>query len=210
GSKVRDYTLLYNGLKQLARTMDLEVALDVLEGNLQNHVAEWARNRVFVHAGAVAWKGKAIVLPGRSMTGKSTLVAALLRAGAASYSGEFAVLDARGFAPPFSRPLSRRRPEGEPPRRCTAEELGSRPGTEPLPVGIVALARYQAGASWRPRSLTPGQAILGLMNNTVPAEREPEMALSALEKIAPHARSLTGVRGEAEETAAALLQEAER
>jgi hypothetical protein len=92
GSKVRNYTLLYSGLTQLARTMDLDEALDALESDLQTFVAEWAKNRVFVHAGVAAWNGKAIVLPGRSRAGKSTLVAALLRAGATYVSDEYAVI----------------------------------------------------------------------------------------------------------------------
>src|SRR5262245_39318390 len=35
GGRVREYTLLYGGLTKLARTMDLDEALDVLETELQ-------------------------------------------------------------------------------------------------------------------------------------------------------------------------------
>src|SRR5688500_3903035 len=52
---VRHYTLLYGGLAPLARAMDLDVALDALEADLQLFVAEFARDRVFVHAGVVGW-----------------------------------------------------------------------------------------------------------------------------------------------------------
>lgn len=205
GARVRNYTLLYGGLKQLARTMNLDEALEALESDLHFYVAEWARNRVFVHAGVVAWQGKAIVVPGRSMTGKSTLVAALLKAGATYYSDEYAVLDGHGQVHPFPRALSLRQPDGQPPKRYTAEELGSHAGAAPLPVGLVVHTRYQDGAHWKPRALSAGKAILDVMNNAIPAEREPDMVLTTLEKMVPTARNLTGVRGDADETATALL-----
>ena len=71
-------------------------------------IAEVARNRVFVHAGVVGWKGRAIVIPGRSYSGKSTLVSELIRAGAAYYSDEYAVFDSRGRVYPFAKPLEMR------------------------------------------------------------------------------------------------------
>ena len=76
--------------------MNLDLILDTLESDLQLHVAEQARRRLFVHAGVVGWKGRAIVIPGRSFTGKTTLVAELVRAGASYYSDEYALIDSRG------------------------------------------------------------------------------------------------------------------
>src|SRR5690606_18912213 len=49
--------------------------LDFYESYLRIKIAEYARNVVFVHAGVAAWKGKAIVIPGNSYSGKTTLVA---------------------------------------------------------------------------------------------------------------------------------------
>ena len=60
-------------------------ALDVLESELQLAVARLARPEVFVHAGVVAVNGRAILVPGRSGAGKTTLVRALLAAGATYY-----------------------------------------------------------------------------------------------------------------------------
>lgn len=70
---------VHQGRRRLAQAMELEPALDLLESDLQLFVAEKAHDRLFVHAGVVGWRGRAIVLPGRSMSGKSTLVAALGR-----------------------------------------------------------------------------------------------------------------------------------
>jgi hypothetical protein len=207
---LRNYSLLYGGLARLARTMDLEALFQALENELQLFVAEFAKNRVFVHAGVVGWKDLALVIPGRSLAGKSTLVAALLRAGATYYSDEYAVLDGRGYVHPFPRLLSLRQENGARPRRVGAQELGSRPGVKPLPVAVVALARYLPGSVWRPRPLTPGTAMLELLNNTIPAQRAPEKVLTTLNRLTPRARALKGVRGEAQEMALALLQEVER
>src|SRR5947207_9537482 len=79
---IHAFHLVYANAARVARARDLNEALLLLESDLQLYVAERARGRVFVHAGVVGWNGRAIVIPGRSMSGKSKLVAALMRAGA--------------------------------------------------------------------------------------------------------------------------------
>jgi hypothetical protein len=202
---IRRFNILYSGPARLARTHRLTEALERFGEDLQLFVAEMARTRLFVHAGVVGWKGKAIVLPGRSYSGKSTLVAALLRAGATYYSDEYALLDARGRVHPFAKPLSLRQPTGEPPRTYPAETWGKGPGVEPLPVGLVVVTEYQPGKRWRPRPLSPGQAVLALLAHTVAARRRPAAALARLQRAVAGARLLKGVRGPAEETVDLLL-----
>jgi hypothetical protein len=206
GGRVRDYTLLYGGLTKLARTMDLQEALDIFEGDIQLHVGEWARNRVFVHAGVVGWRGKALLLPGSSLAGKSTLVAALLRAGATYYSDEFAVLDGRGYVHPFPRPLAIRQPDGQRPKRCTPEELGSEAGVLSLPVGLTAVLRHHPGGRWRPRALSAGQGVLEVLNHTLPAQREPDVCFHTLQTALAGVPVLRGLRGGAKEAAEELLR----
>src|SRR5579862_5116240 len=92
-ARIRQYHLLYSGPRRVARSLELEELFEPLESDLQALVAGAARRRVFVHAGVVGWKGQAIVIPGRSYSGKTLLVAALVRAGATYYSDEYAVLD---------------------------------------------------------------------------------------------------------------------
>jgi hypothetical protein len=209
-SNVRNYNLLYGGLARLARTMDTEELFRTLENELQLFVAEWAQKRVFVHAGVVGWKGRAIVIPGRSMAGKSTLVAALVRAGASYYSDEYAVLDGHGYVHPFPRLLALRQPDGKRPQRVSAQELGGAAGTKPLPVGLVAVTKYLPGSAWKPRCLTPGAAVLELLDNSIPTLRQPELVWNTLNRLAPGTRHVKGMRGEARETAHALLAEMDR
>ncbi len=203
--KVRHLNLLYAGAMRLARTSDLEDVLDVLENDIQLYLAESARSRLFVHAGVVGWRGRAIVLPGHSFSGKTTLVATLVRAGATYYSDEYAVFDRQGRVHPYARPLSMRAEPGGSSRRCSAEELGGVAGTRPLPVGLIALSEYRPGEEWLPRSLYPGQGVLALLAHTVSARRRPAAALATLEQATSGASVLKGFRGEAEHAAAAIL-----
>ena len=80
----------------------LRHVLESFATRLKAYIAEMARRRVFVHAGAVGWHGKAIIIPGRSMSGKTSLVRELVRAGAIYYSDEYAVLDLQGPSPSLS------------------------------------------------------------------------------------------------------------
>ena len=168
-----------------------------------------ARRRLFVHAGVVGWRGRAIVIPGASLSGKSSLVAALVRAGAtyySDYSDEYAVFDARGRVHPFPTALSIRDGTNGKPRRCAVEALGGRSGVAPLPVGLVVITTYRAGAAWRGRPLSPGRAMLELLRHTVPARRRPRSAIATLRTVAASATVLKGVRGEAEPMRAWLLE----
>jgi hypothetical protein len=202
---LRRLTLLYGGGTRLARTDRLEDALEALESDLQLRVAARARKRIFVHAGVIGWRGRAILLPGRSHTGKSTLVTALLRAGATYYSDEFAVLDPAGRVWPYPRRLSLRSEAGGSPRRVTAADLGARTGSRPLPVALVALLSYRAGTRNRWRELPPGTALLEILANTVPARERPAESLTALHSVVSGARVIKGTRGDAEVAAERLL-----
>lgn len=203
---VRRFNVLYANEAIVARSMDLDEVLARFESDLRIFVGERAPRRVFVHAGVVGWRGRAIVIPGRSFSGKTTLVRALCDRGATYYSDEFAVFDARGRVHPFPTPLGIR-DEGE--TRATKrspEELGASVGVARLPVGLVAVTSFKPGVRWRPRALPVGQAALALLENAVPARWRPGAALSALGQVAESALVLKGTRGEAADVAEALLR----
>jgi hypothetical protein len=205
-TQVRRFHLLYVGPARLARSLEADEVVETFRADLELRVAEHARRRIFVHAGVVGWRGQAIVIPGRSFTGKSTLVAALVRAGADYYSDEFAVLDERGRVHAYPKPVSLRRDGGR--RRLVShEELGGRAGSEPLPVGRVVLTEYRSDARWRPRRYSPGRAVLELFANTVPARRRPAAALATLRRAVGQALVFKGCRGEADEVASRLLRD---
>jgi hypothetical protein len=210
GRVVRQFHLLYDGLTRLVRTLDLDEALDDLEWRLQCLVIQAAPDLVAVHAGVVGWRDRAILLPGYSFSGKSTLVVELLKLGAVYYSDDLALLDGRGWVHPYARRVSLRPPGENASRlRVGAEELGSRTGREPLPVGLVAFARYKVQSAWRPRPLSPGQAALELLNCTLSARQRPEASLAALEGVVSGAVCCKGPRGDAAQAAPALLCQAD-
>jgi len=136
-------------------------------------------------------------------------VAALVRAGATYYSDEYAVLDDRGRVHPYARKLVIRNEDRTERQRCDAKALGGRTGARPLPVGLIAVAPYQPGGRWRPQRLSSGHAALALLANAIPARYRPAAALAALEPAVLRAVALKGRRGEATETAAALLRHLE-
>ncbi|MET0648730.1 MAG: hypothetical protein ABW208_19125 [Pyrinomonadaceae bacterium] len=205
--RVRRFHLLYSGARLAGRALDAEAIFGMLESDLQIYVAERAPRRVFVHAGVVGWRGRAILIPGRSLSGKTTLVAELVRAGAEYYSDEYAVLDAEGRVHPYARPLAVREGEGMAQTRRGVEEFGGRAGSKALPVGLVVVSRYERGRRWRPRRLSPGEGVLEMFANTVSARRAPARALAALSEVAARTVILAGARGEASHAAESILND---
>jgi hypothetical protein len=203
---VRRFNLLYGDAGRLTRTHDLSEALEAFESDLQLYVAAASRRRLFVHAGVVASRGRAVLLPGRSFVGKSTLVAALVRAGATYYSDEYAVLDRAGRVHPFARPIGLREGATGRQRKVSIESLEGVAGAKALPVGLVFVSEYREGARFRARRLTQGQGLLAMLANTVSARRQPEAALAVLQRVATCAPVFKGVRGEAHEAAASILR----
>jgi hypothetical protein len=197
---------LYIDGEKLIAVATLHNLLDVFESDVQLYVAEYAPRRVFVHAGVVGWKGKAIVIPGRSYSGKTTLVASLVKAGATYYSDEYAVLDERGRVYAYPRKLSVREGVGGQSTKYAVEELGGKCGSKPLPVGLVVVSNYQEGARFRPREISAGESVLALLTNTVPARRKPQIVLPTLKNAVAQARSIKSRRGESTEVAEAILR----
>ena len=139
------------------------------------------------------------------MSGKTTLVRALVRAGATYYSDEYAVLDERGRVHPYPKPMSIRDDAGGRPKKVLPEALGGTAGVRPLPVGLVVATSYREGARWRPRRLSPGRAVMELLAHTVSARRDPERAFATLRSATAGAMVIKGARGEADKIAEALL-----
>jgi hypothetical protein len=184
--------------------------LDRFEADVKLFVSEMAHDRVFVHAGAVAWRGQALVIPAHTLAGKSTLVAALVKAGARYYSDEYAVLDARGRLHPYARPLAMRTPGSARQTRHAVSAFGGREGRRPLRIALVLATQYEPGAKWRPQRLTAGEGALRLFAHTVAARSDSRRALTTVGRAAAGAVFLEGPRGDADETALRLLDALDR
>jgi hypothetical protein len=203
GTEAR-YQVLADG-RSLTDPDALAVSLRQLGSHLTIHVAEWAPEYVFLHAGVVGFQDRALLLPGFSYAGKSTLVAELVRCGATYYSDEFALLDPDGCVHPFLRTLQMRRPGRPEQTPLPLAHINGRAGTVPLTVALVVFTEFVEGARWTPDTLTRGQGVLEMLRHAVPARRTPTRVLSTLTATMRHATAWQSRRGEAPETASALL-----
>jgi hypothetical protein len=185
----------------------LDVAIGLLDSQIRLHVAANAPEWIFVHAGVVADEMGALILPGRSFAGKTTLVKALIEAGATYYSDEYAVFDRQGRVHPYPRRLSVRSPDGNHVQEVDVHDLGGLPADEAADVALVAALRYRADAKWEPRPLSRGRGLAALMANAVPAQARPAETLRVLTAAVNRARVLEGDRGEAQPVARSLLDE---
>src|SRR5205085_7295763 len=77
----RDGAISIDGTVVLEPNGDRPSTLRRLGSTMRHHLAWKAPNHVFIHAGVVSVDGNAVVVPGASCTGKSTLVAALVQGG---------------------------------------------------------------------------------------------------------------------------------
>jgi hypothetical protein len=202
---VRPFHLAYRGSARIARATDVDQVLHTLAADIEAQVALRSRDRLFVHAGVVGWRGRAIVIPGPTRSGKSSLVAALVRAGARYYSDEFAVLDQYGRVHAFARPLSLRDAVEHGDAKNHIAGISGRVGIRRLPVGLIVVTQFRRDAEWCPRRLSPGQAVLALFQNTLAARVRPQFALAVLERVVAIASTFQGARGEAQPLASWLL-----
>jgi hypothetical protein len=172
---------------------------------IRHHLALCSPRHIFIHAGVVAVDGVAIVIPGRSRTGKTTLVAALMDLGATYYSDEYAVVDEAGVIHPYAKTLSVRVPG--------AEHLGNpvpvpagRTATAPIRAGLIVATKYREGERWQPTRISAAEGAQTLLTNTPAARSRPAAALAAVSKLARDAEAFSGPRGDAADTARALIE----
>jgi hypothetical protein len=191
----------------IAGPFDLRLALGILDAELRMYIALHAPNHVFVHAGVVGVEDCAIVLPARSFAGKTTLVAALVQAGAEYWSDEYAVLDGDGLVHPYPKPLSVRINDTRETDEQPVESLGGRAGDRPLPVAVIAFTSYRPGAVWTLRTRTAGEGAVKLLEHSIAARSRPEQVLAAVRRAATNAVVLEGERGDAGQAASALLSQ---
>ena len=158
-----------------------------------------------VHAGAVVLNGRALLIPGSSHAGKSSLVAELLRRGAAHLSDEYALVDGAGFIHAYPRPLLLR--NGRPKQSLVLpSDLKADFHLEPVQVGWIVAVDYAPGASWEIKRISQGEAVMLLLSNT-PHEmgQSPEM-VELFTRCVARSECYAGTRGEVAEAAERILE----
>ncbi len=198
------FELMENGVS-LAKEASATVASHMVESWAQLTVATMAKDLIFVHAAVVGWKNKAIVVPGRTLSGKSTLAMALAEAGAEYYSDEYAIFDPEGKVHPYWRLPKIKGDSGYKVARLLKGGDLTGPPPVPLPLGWVLISYYDPGSVWQPRKLTCGETLLGLLDNTVPLRVRPEQSVKALSKAIADAQGFESSRGDAASEARIIL-----
>ena len=172
-----------------------------LERVIGARIAHDAPGAVFIHAGVVDTPEGALLFPGRSFAGKTTLVSELLAQGCRYLSDEYAVLGADGLVRAYPRHLSHRvgteRRDEMPPDDVPVQAR---------PVRAVFDLRYSAGATLNLQPRTPGQVVLHLVDNAVAARARSSEVLSVSAAVARNCQGRGGVRGESADAARGILQ----
>lgn len=198
------YQVTRDGRPVLAGEDPADVA-SRLRSSIELTLAMHARDGLFIHAGAVVWRGQGILIPGRSMSGKSTLVAELVRRGATYYSDEYAVLDDDGDLHPYARPICLRDDQGRD-RWRHPEDLGGAVGDRPVPVAVVIATQYRPDCLWQPALSTGSRAVLPIIDNAVMGREDPRRTLRVAAALGSRVLGLKGPRPDVEVTAPAILR----
>lgn len=202
----KGYGLDKNG-KNLFSGLSREDIIRYFGREIRITVAEFAKNKVFLHAGVVGYKGKAIIIPGSSYMGKTTLVTELIKKGALYYSDEYAVLDQDGLVHPYPKMLSVRGIINDTTQvDLPIESFGGVAGEAIVPVGLILITEYDLEAGWNVDYLSPGQGIMEMLNHTIPIRHKPKFTLEVLNRVANNAIIAKIKRGEAAEFAGLLLK----
>ena len=188
---------LYAGARKINESYKIEDVSLGFQSHAQLFIAAHTNQKAFIHAGVVAVGAQAILIPGRSYAGKTTLVAEFIKAGAVYYSDEYAVLDRMGRAHPYPKPLSLRDSATGKQRDIAAEKLGARTGVNPLPVGVILITKYKNGAKWEAKEADSAAAIKALTMNSVSIRRTPESTLRSIARAISGALVFKSDRGDA-------------
>ncbi len=187
---------LYRNRRLLYTCGDQTKFLDRFRSTLTLYVAKASRRRTFIHASVLGWGDRAIVIPGRR-PGNAGLIAEFVRAGAACYSSEFAVVDKRGMVSRYEGSLQAT--EYGVPRqtqRWVHEHWGAA-GCEPLPVGLVIFTRCMPQTRWRPRQLSPELGLSKTLKYTVSSAGASSIVLGSVKQVVSNATMVRGVHSEA-------------
>jgi hypothetical protein len=193
------YAVVLEG-RVLNPPQSLEGALAGLRRELFFHSVDHARDRLVVSAAVVAHAGRAVLLPGPSMAGKTTLAVALVRAGAVYYADDWAVLDREGLVHPFPTLFYIKNKE-----KVSVESLGGVRGEHPIKVGLIASITFRPGARWDPKRLTEAEGMMLLLRSAYGMD-EPGFAMEAARRTATEALVIESDRDDAAEAASRLLE----
>jgi hypothetical protein len=203
---------IYKELEIISTDLLIGEILDVLESQIRITIAEFAENFVFLHAGVIGWRGMAIVIPGKSFSGKTTLVAELVKRNCDYLSDEYAVIDEKGFVHPFPKKLSLRGILDDYRQvDFDVEELGGARAQTPLPIGFLLITEYNKKIK-KPnlKVQSPGEGLMASVANSISVRRTPKFVLKVLSSFINKVVILKTKRGDVAEFADLFLNYLEK
>jgi hypothetical protein len=158
-----------------------------------------------VHAGAVLLGERALLLPGITHAGKSSLVAELLRRGATYFSDEYALIDSEGLVHPYPRPLLLR--NGSPQQfPMLPEECNASTGYTTAPVGWILSLEYLPDCAWSVAKVPQSEGLLTLLRNTPHILAESPDLVNVFQRAVAGATCYEGCRTEAAEAVSTIMR----
>jgi hypothetical protein len=180
-----------------------EEAVMWLRAAIDAGVACTATDALFVHAGVVGWRNHAIVIPGRSGTGKSSLTMALVDAGATYYSDDLAPIGANGYVHAYAKAPSLKGSVLATRQVQPPAEAGAAP---PLPIALIISTSFVPESRWVPLTQRGATGVLPLLKNAVIATGQPEAAVAVAAAVGASSVTLAGPRPEAAAVAELILK----
>jgi hypothetical protein len=183
------------------RSVDASIGWDLIESELGLFAAERLEGLVAIHAAVLVHHGRAIVVPGPSHAGKTTLALAAIDAGITVVSDEYALFDlGSGLVHGWPRPLRIRRDDGGIERRALPLSDNA-----PVPVGMVAAIRYDPdGPPIAP--IGRADAMIAVLENCVCGASRPADAFDAAVRITAASDAAAGCHADAAQALEQLLE----
>ncbi|MCO6509239.1 MAG: hypothetical protein J5I65_00430 [Aridibacter famidurans] len=180
---------------------DLQGAASKLQLLIALHAAP---TYLFLHAGAVTLGRKAVLFPGSTHSGKSTLTRAFLDSGARYLSDDCAVIGEDGRVHPYPVPLKLR-------TNGPSEHRAGDPYSvedKPCEIAMIISTAYSEGAKWDPEEQERGDLVWSMLSHLFWPEivrKHPEETFGRLKLIVERPLLLKGPRGEADEVVKEVL-----
>lgn len=221
---IRPFHFVYSGYSRVERTTNYWQLFRTLEIHLLKSIGERVKRALLVHAGAVSYRGKGIMLPGQSGSGKSSLALGLLQRGYNYLSDELAPIDVKsGRLLPFPKPLSIKDTsvfpglvdpdriwhgpavsEAESVWYVQPEEVKRGNISKPVPVRYIFFPTYAAGRKPELYQLEKDEAARKLLECTANFHRFGATGLRVISRLVQDADCFELATGDLDETVALI------
>ncbi len=190
----------------IAANEELPYTFTLVQQAADDATIRYLRDKAVIHAGTVVYNDKAIVVSGKSGSGKSRLVQEILRRGAEYSSDEYAILDPQGYVHPYPRALMIRK-DSDQQYPVLPSELHAKVRAQPAPAALFLFLRFEpdaAGLDVQP--LERSEFLIRLLQSTPQVIADRPDVLAPVLAAAARAKSYTGVRGEVSRAVEEILQ----